>query len=387
MRIPFLVFMLLFLTCVKPPPAVKPVEKVLSHEEQVLALLKSAYAAAKAGESEVLAELFTEDASIFGLGPTDTFDSRDMLLPYFREAFLPLTLGGSELNFSNSLPVVHVVDSKDSSPVTAIVSDFPRVTATRKEKDTTWLPRITAHAVKTENGFQFDALHVSFSLPDAVLSARDVNKRVLPPKDVLAQRGPDSDELVGLTKRVLSDYGVKVDRTSPTHFMQIGTSPTEVFGDGKAFMAMLKPQISGIKKAGYAFKLDGALRSKRTGKTGWVMSTVLQSVGTGKNIVTNPAFRVLWIYIEEDGLWNIASEHQSLPTREEYREAASEEELATYKAQIKIAETIATQRSAAEAKAAKNTDGGVTLDAGINGKKNENAKPKSTPADPGIGAW
>jgi ketosteroid isomerase-like protein len=378
---------LLLCTCAKKVPAPEPVveTKAPDPRAEVNALLKSAYKAMTEGDGEALANCFTEDASVFGLGPGDTFDSRADLMPHVREAFLAITLGGSSMAVLDSRPLVALLEAGES----AFLSDFPRLTATRRQKDSTWFPRITAHVVKTASGYQFDAMHVSLSLADSVLTSPDVNKRVLPPKDVLSERGEGSDELVGLTKRILSDYEIKMQRTSErSEFIQIGTSGSEVFEDGLAFKALLKPQISAIKKAGYTFKLDGALRSRVKGSSGWVMGSVQQRVGSGKKTVTYPLFRVLWIFVKDNGVWNIASEHQSLSTREEFRQAADGEATQVWRAQQSASEKMRTSAN----KLVETPDGGREKpDAGFGTKKSTrlgvDAGTKNTGSSVPIGAW
>lgn len=344
---------------VEPPPVLEPVEAVR-------AVLEEAYAAVEAGDADRLRPLFTDDALVFGLGPSDTWSGGETVLEKARQALLPVGLAGDGVKVVDSRPVAGLSEDGRS----AWLFDLPKVKTVHLEKDATWLPRLTAHLVQVDGKWLMDALHVSLAVPDQLLSAPDAAKRLLPPTDVPAERGPDSDQVVGLVRRALEDYAVKVDRTSErAEFVQLGTSPSEVFIGGKAFKDLIRPQLGAIRKAGFSWKLDGNLRVKVApgGKSGWAAAVVVQRMGFGKRQQTYPPFRFLWVVVEENGLWNIASEHQSLAVREELRDGANAEELSTWKANREIAEKTA-------AKSSKPADA----------KKKPDEKPAD---DPGIGAW
>lgn len=186
--------------------------------------------------------------------------------------------------------------------------------------------RVTGHAVKVDGAWQLDAVHVSLGVPDEKVFAADAARKYLPPADVLAERGKDSDELVGLTRRLLDDMAVKVDRSSDrAEYVLIGTG-SELFEGGKSFKDLVRPQLAAIKKGGFAYKIEGPVRSRLApGRTsGWVAANVVLRIGSGKKQQVLPPFRVLWIYAEEKELWNLVSEHQSLALKQDLRSPADE---------------------------------------------------------------
>jgi ketosteroid isomerase-like protein len=321
------VLCLLLLTCSHPPPP-RPtveVEPPKTPAQQIEARLATLYAALEAGDADRVAPLLTPDAMVFGLGPSDTYSRRDTFLIRLAQQLLPLGLGDS-LKIASSKPVVGLAPGSTS----AWVFDFPRVTVTHKGSPTEWLPRLSAHLVLDGADWKLDALHVSLGIDDEVVFAPDAAKKLLPPNDVLADRGPDSEELVGLTRRLLEDFEVKIDRTTEREeFVQIGTSPAEVFEQGPAFKALVRPQLPAIRKGGYQWKIDGNLRVHRApdGKTGWAAANVVLRIGVGtKRPQTLPAFRTLWIFVNERDRWNLASEHQSLAVKEDLLSPATAEQ-------------------------------------------------------------
>jgi hypothetical protein len=262
---------------------------------------------------------------------------------------MPIGLSGDTAKVEES----HVVVGLCEGEQTAWAFDLPRVSTTHKGKSSIWLPRLTAHLVSDGTRWRIDAMHVSLSVPDQLIFAPDASKRIIAPADVTNERSPDSDQVVGLVKRSLDDYGVKVDRTSErAEFIQLGTSAAEVFIGGKAFKDLIKPALPGIKRAGYSWKLDGNLRVKLApdGKSGWAAGVVVQRQGTGKKVQVFPAFRVLWTLVDEAGVWNISSEHQSLAVKEDLRDAATEDQLKTWKATRELAEKTAAKSKSRPAK-------------------------------------
>ena len=136
-------------------------------------------------------------------------------------------------------------------------------------------------------------------------------------------KGPDSEQLVGLTRRMLDDIGVKIDRISDSEAVALfGTDATDVFEGGKAFKDLARPQLAQLKKANtFLYKIEGGPRSRVAPgkKTGWVAATVtLRDAKKGRTLVP---FRALWIYAEEKGVWNLVSDHQSLGLKLEQRVA------------------------------------------------------------------
>ncbi|MFZ5444976.1 MAG: nuclear transport factor 2 family protein [Myxococcota bacterium] len=326
-----------FFACPKAPPKVVEPPKVLEPAEAVRETMEKAYRAVEAGDGDQLEALFADDALVFGLGPSDTWLGGMVVGERSRQALLPLGLGGDSLKIEDSRLVVGLA----SGETAAWVFDLPRVVTTHKGKTERWLPRLTAHLTRDGARWRIDALHVSLPVPDQLVFAPDAQKRLIAPADVTNERSPDADQLVGLVRRALDDYGVKIERTSERpEFVQLGTSATEIFIDGKVFKELIKPQLGAIKKAGYSWKLDGNLRVKLApgGKSGWAAAIVVQRVGSGRKAQVFPAFRFLWTLVEEDGVWNISSEHQSLAVKEELRDPATDEQLKTWKDVRELAE-------------------------------------------------
>jgi len=344
----WLSFVLLFLvvSCAKPPPPRKvTAPKPVDPQDAVKKLLGKVYKAVQAGEVDQFEELFTADAMVFGLGPSDTYNFRDTLIQRARQELLPLGLGGSTLDISDSRATVGLAAGDDS----AWLYDLPRVTVTHKGEDSTWLPRITGHAVKDGDRWRLDALHVSLAVSDELLAKPDANRLLLPPAAVADERGADADQLVGLTRRLVEDMAVKVDRASERPgFVLVGTSPVELFEGGKTFKELVKPQLAAIKKGGYSWKLDGPIRVRLAPnhRTGWAAGVLVMRVGTGKKVQVMPPFRALWIFVEEGGVWNLVSEHQSLAVKQDLREPADPAQLKAWKDMREVA----ARRAAAEPK-------------------------------------
>lgn len=288
-------------------------------------MLDDAWQAVSLGRPERLEPLFTASPVVFGLGPSDVYVERPALLAHVREVLMPLSLGGGELEVSGSRAEVGVAPGGAS----AWFYDVPKVTVTLRGRESVWLPRITGLAVKEGEQWRIDALHVSLAVPDNLLSAPDVERLLLPPAPVPSERGADADEVLGLTRRLVSDMAVKVERaTGQPGFVVIGSSAVEVLEGGEAFKALVRPQLATIKKS-FQASLDGPLRVRRSpdGRTGWAAGTVVLRVGAGKKAQTLPPFRALWLFVEEGGLWNLASEHESLAVKEDLRESADAAQL------------------------------------------------------------
>lgn len=323
-----LVLALALASCAAPQKKAAPAPPP-TPEEAISALFAQTYAALGEGDADKVAAAFSDDALVLGLGPSDTWVG-PTVSTRLHQVMLPIGLSGDALRVEQS----HVVIAVDESGQGATAYDLPKVVTTHKAKDDEWLPRITAHLVKLGDAWKIDALHVSLGVPDQVLSAPDAAKRLLPPADVPNQRPTEADQLVGLVRRALDDYAVKLDRTSERpEFIQLGTSPGEVFADGQKFKALLKPALAGIKKT-YSWKLEGSLAVKLapSGKSGWAAALVVQREGTGKKQRVYPTFRFLWTLEEEDGVWNIVSEHQSLAVNSELRDPATPDALKAWAA-------------------------------------------------------
>ena len=351
MRRALLLLSFCLVACPKAPPPKPAPEKPLPPDEAVKALFDKAYRGLEKGDADRFDGLFSEDALVFGLGPADTWTGGANVVTNLRQQLLPIGLSGDALEIESSQLVVGLGRGDD----TAWAFDLPKVRTTHQGTRSTWLPRVTAHLVREGDRWRIDALHVSLSVPDALVSAPDASKKLLAPVDVPADRSPGAEELVGLVRRSLEDYAVKVQRTSEhPEFIQFGTSGAEVFVDGAQFKKLLTPQLGAIKKAGYAWKLDGNLRVSLspTHDSGWAAAVVGQKVGTGKKAQTYPPFRFLWTFQHEGDFWNITSEHQSLAVKEELRAPATKEELeiwAQVKSQLAVSRKASAPGSAADA--------------------------------------
>lgn len=317
--------------CAKPPPpkSVEIEDVPPDPEGQVKKTLQDAYAAIEALEADRFEKLLTPDATGFGMGPSDFFKEQPSALEHLRQELLPFGLRGDGLKVVFSQPRVGIAESGMS----AWVSDLPRVKWTKPGRSPGfWSVRVTLHLVKTgADKWLIDAFHVSQGFPDADLYAAGSEKKLVSPEDPGVFRGPDSDQLVGLTKRLLEDIAVKVDRVSDRDDVAlIGTDATDVFEGGKKFKDLVKPQLAAIKKANtYTYKLEGGPRTKLGPghKSGWLIATLTLTVGSGKKARTLVPFRALWVYAEEKGVWNLISDHQSLGLKLDQRTAIKEEDV------------------------------------------------------------
>lgn len=325
-------------SCAKAPPPRTVVEapKRVDPQEAVKALVEEVYEALQAGEADTFERLFMADAMVFGLGPSDTWNFRDTLIERARQELLPLGLGGDTLAIASSRTEVGLGDGETS----AWFYDLPKVTVTHKGEDSTWLPRITGHALKDGNRWRIDALHVSLAVSDSLLSKPDANRLLLPPAPVADERGADTEQLVGLTRRMVEDMGVKVEHASERPgFVLVGTSPVELFEGGATFKALVRPQLGAIKKGGYTWKLEGPIRVRLAPdhRTGWAAGVLVLRIGSGKKAQVLPPFRALWVFAEEGGVWNMVSEHQSLAVKEDLREPADAEQIKAWQAMRDVA--------------------------------------------------
>ena len=367
------------LGCVKAAPKKVVEVKVVDPIDAAREVIEKLYAAVEAGDADQLEPLFADDALVFGLGPSDTWQGGTVITDRARQALLPIGLAGDEAKVEDSHVVIGLADSEYS----AWAFDLPKVTTTHKGKSEVWLPRLTAHLVRDGDRWRIDALHLSLAVPDAMVAAPDAARKLLSPSDVTNDRSPDSEQVIGVVKRALDDYAVKLDRTSErAEFVQLGTSASEVFIGGKSFKDLIRPSLPGIKKAGYTWKLDGNLRVKLApgGKSGWAAAVVVQRQGSGKKLQVFPAFRALWTLVEEGGVWNLSSEHMSLAVKEDLREAATEEELKTWKLTRELAEKTAAKSKSNKPAASPKKD-----------KAKEVAKEPTPPpkkeGEADIGAW
>lgn len=330
--------LLLLAGCVKAPPRKKE-EPPLPPKEQVLRLLHRAYRALEAADGEKLTPLFAPDVTAIGLGPSELYTDRDTLIDRVSQQLLPLGLRGDTLRVVES----HAQVALAPGELSGWVWDLPRVEHERRGEARVWQPRLTAHVVRDFERWRIDALHVSVGVPDAQLWAADGARRFVPPAELKDERGAESEILIGLTRRLLEDVGVKVERISDAdEVLLVGTDPGELFIGGKRFKELVRPSLAAIRRSGYSTKIEGALRARLADdkKTGWVAANVVLRRTVGKKTQEATPFRALWILAEEKGVWNLVSEHLSLALKEEQREPATAEE------QKNLAATLAASRPA-----------------------------------------
>ena len=316
-----------------PPKKVLPPPPPPDPAAEVRELVKFVYTTLETGDPDPLIPVVATNVMAYGLAPSDTYAARDPLINFLRQELLSIGLETEVLRIRSGRVDVGVADSGQS----AWFWDLPRVEYERKGKGktSTWLARVTGHAIKNDGQWVIDAVHVSLGVPDEKIYAADAARKYLPPADVLLERGKDSDELVGLARRILDEVVVKVDRTSDrTEVVLLGTGPSEIFEGGKAFKDLVRPKLAEIKKAVFSYKVDGPVRSRLApgSGTGWVAANVVLRLGAGKKQQVLPAFRVLWVFAEEKGLWNLVSEHQSLALKQEMRAPVDDEAIKAFEA-------------------------------------------------------
>ncbi len=317
--------------CAKAPPPVKVVPPpVRDVRAEVGQLLTDAYLALEAQDPLKLKPLMTPDVMAFGLGPADTFAERETLIDRVRQNLLGVGLREETVKVTSRQPVIGLSRTQDS----AWVFDAPKIEVISKGKTETWLPRITGHAALASGAWRFDAVHVSLGIDDDKLYAPDASRKYLPPADVLAERGPESDQIIGLTRRLLEDLTVKIERTSDRpEVVLLGTDPTEVFIGGANFKALVKPKLAEIKRSVFTLKIEGPLRARLapSGKTGWLAANVVLRLGKKPQVL--PPFRTLWVFEEvSDGTFTLVQEHQSLALKTELREPATAAAIAAWAA-------------------------------------------------------
>jgi ketosteroid isomerase-like protein len=322
LRALFLFLLVALIGCAKPPITKKVTIEDDPQDDpgQVRKALKDAYAAIEALESDRIEKLLAPDVVAFGLGPTDFFTASAPLLEHFHQELIPFGLRGDALKVVSSKPRIGIGEGGKS----AWLDDLPRIERIRSGKASQfWAPRITAHLVRDGAAWKFDAIHVSFGFPDPELYAAGSEKKLVAPEDPQMSKGPDSEQLVGLTRRMLDDIAVKIDRLSDSESVALfGTDPTDTFEGGKAFKDLVRPQLAQLKKNNtFSYKLEGGPRSRLApgGKTGWVAATVILRMGDAKKGRNLVPFRALWIYAEEKGVWNLVSDHQSLGLKPDQR--------------------------------------------------------------------
>ena len=318
--------MLLLALCEKKPPP-KPPPPPPDPKEELKDKIAQLYSSLEHQEPERLNEVLTADVMAYGLGPKDTFTNRDSLVDAMRTELIPFGLRGDVFKVASSSPKVQLAAGEQSG----WFYDFPRIEQQRTDKAPRyWKARVTGHAVRDEGRWRFDAVHVSFGYPDTDLYAPDAAKKLKSPEPAGAYKGPDSEGVIGLTKRMLDDIAVKVERTGDgDEVVLIGTDPTDVYEGGAKFKALARPKLPELKKAAFTLKIEDGPRAGLAPdkKSGWVTGVVVLRLGKGPKTQALPPFRALWIYAEgEKEVWNLVSEHQSVGLPAELRKASGAED-------------------------------------------------------------
>ncbi|MBL8952417.1 MAG: hypothetical protein JNK82_16675 [Myxococcaceae bacterium] len=345
-RIIFLAPLLLAALCEKPPPP-KPPPPPPDPKAELTAKLDELYKALELQEPERLNEVLTADVLAYGLGNRDTFTNRDEIVESVRTELIPYGLRGDQFKRVTTSPHVQLAPGE----LSGWFYDFARFEQVRSGKASKfWKVRITGHAIfdaplKLEGGirspkdneegpapknhWRVDALHVSFGYPDTELYAPDAAKKLKAPETAGADKPSGTEELVGLTRRMLDDIAVKVERTSEsTQAVLIGTDPGDVFEGGGKFKELARPRLPELKKAAFTLKIEDGPRARmaQDGKSGWVSGVVVLRLGKPPKQQVLPAFRALWIFAVEKDLWSLVSEHQSLGLPVDLRKPAGDDE-------------------------------------------------------------
>lgn len=302
---------LLLALCEKKPPP-KPPPPPPDPKEELKAAVTELYGALEHQEPERLNAVLTADVMAYGLGPKDTFTNRDTLVDAMRTELIPFGLRGDVFKVASSKPVVGLASGEGSG----WFYDFVRFEQQRSEKSSKyWKARVTGHAIREDGKWRIDAVHVSFGYPDADLYAPDAAKKLKSPEAAGADKGPDSEQVIGLTKRMLDDIAVKVERTGDgDDVVLIGTDPGDVFEGGARFKELARPKLPELKKAAFSLKIEDGPRAHVAPdkKSGWVTGVVVLRLGKGAKAQALPPFRALWIFAEDKDVWNLVSEHQSV---------------------------------------------------------------------------
>jgi SnoaL-like domain len=305
-------------------PAPEPTDPV----SKIKKVVRLSYDAVCALEPERLEELMIDQVVGYGFGPVDYVQNRRAAIDEARQQLLPFGLHGDTLTVVKSRPRVGLADDGQS----AWVWDFPHIVQERGNgKGTrTWLPRVTLHLVLEGRRWRIDAFHLSYGYPDADLYAAEAEKSLISPATLDLDKGPNSDQAVGLARRLLEDITVKVDRVADhDDVLLLGTDSGDVFEGGRAFKDFAQPKLAELKKAPFSLRMDGGpvARLAPGGKTAWVFATVQLRLGVGKNQKTLVPFRAFWVFAEKGGMLDLVLEHQSLALKVEQRRPATAEEL------------------------------------------------------------
>ncbi len=321
---------LLSCACLRAPVEVRTA-RVVEQSNAIKSLFARMYVSIERGDAEGAAEGLSVDALVFGLGPLDTWQGRKAVAEG-----LALLLRGPKgtSNFGLKLQHSNVVVGLTEGENSAWAFDIPLVSIAERSR-AMWLPRLTAHLIREGDRWFIDALHVSLPVPDAMVMAPDASKKITPPMGVVKEQ--NSESVIELTTRSLQDYETKLRMTSPrAEFIQVGTSPAEIFIGGKAFQSQVEPMLPEIKKAEYSWKVEGDIQARLApdGKSAWAAAVVVQRQRTGRKQQLLPPFRFLWAWVKEGNEWHISAEHQSVPVDLSLRLAATEEQLKAWQARL-----------------------------------------------------
>jgi hypothetical protein len=305
--------------CTKAPEAVAShSDSLAAHDPRgaVDALRSRLYRAIERGDADDVIPHLAPDALVFGLGPNETYNFRDVFIEALRRDLAAVRSGDLRLTIADSRPVIGV----GADGTSAWFFDRPDVVRSTGGNNVTCAPRVTAHAVLVGGAWILDAVHVSLPVPDAQVYAGSALKRFTAPAELVNEQEDSTLQFRGLTKRILEDPALKVRMTSDRpEVALIGTDPSEVFVDGVSFKKKMEPRLSGIVPGSFSLKIEGNLRARRSpsGRTGWVAGNVVLRLFSGKRKQVLPAFRSLWIFAEEGEDLHLVSEHQSLGLRPE----------------------------------------------------------------------
>jgi len=319
-------------SCPKPQKAKNVIIEEMPKDpiDQATKTLDAVYRAIEALDPDKMEPLLAPDVVAFGVGPNDFFTDRAAVIEELRREFIPFNLRGDQLKVYWSRPRVALDDSGQGG----WLHDLPRFQRLKDNgKEQFWSLRLTAHLVRQgAEHYVIDALHLSMGFPDAELYADKADRKLVPPMDLgEGGNGKGTGELIDITRRMLADIGVKVEHTSDLDEVAlIGTDVADVFEGGAAFKALVKPRLAELKKSNAGtYAIEGPTRSRLApgGESGWVAATVVLTVKQGKTEKKLPAFRALWIFEKEKGLWNLVSDHQSLGLKLEQRDPLMRSEL------------------------------------------------------------
>ena len=321
--------------CAKPPKSKaekKPPPEPTDPVSKIKKVVRQSYDAVCSLEPERLEDLMIDQVVGFGFGPVDYVQNRKALIDEARQQLLPFGLHGDTLTVLKSRPRVGLADDGQS----AWVWDFPRIEQERGngKGSRIWLPRVTMHLVLDGRKWRIDAFHISYGYPDADLYAAEAEKSLVSPATLDLDKGPNSDQAVGLAKRLLEDITVKVDRVADhDEVLLLGTDPGDVFEGGRAFKDFARPKLAELTKAPFSLRMDGGpvARLAPGGKTAWVFATVVLRLGAGKNQKTLVPFRAFWVFADKGGMLDLVLEHQSLALKVEQRRPATADELKALK--------------------------------------------------------